>query len=78
MDLEEAEGLEDIDQLTELADIGEGADPDLTPEEMLASFYITGVTQHPLLDRIGLAVIAMVFVGTTGHGMLRVVTRRRR
>jgi predicted CXXCH cytochrome family protein len=61
-----------------LADIGEGTDPDLTPEEMLASFYITGITQHPLLDRIGLAVIGMAFVGIAGHGLLRVVTRRRR
>lgn len=61
-----------------LADIGEGADPDLTPEEMLASFYITGITQHPLLDRLGLAVIAMVLIGVLGHGLLRGITWRRR
>lgn len=60
-----------------MADIGEKTDADLTPEEMLATFYVTGVTRHAVLDRAGLVVIAMVCLGALGHGVMRVVTRRR-
>jgi predicted CXXCH cytochrome family protein len=61
-----------------LDDIGEEPKSDLSTEEMLASFYITGVTHSPTLDRIGLVLIALCFIGVLTHGVLRVVMRRKR
>jgi predicted CXXCH cytochrome family protein len=61
-----------------LEDIGEDAKTDLTEEEMLAQFYITGVTRDPRLDGIGLAVVALAIAGTLGHGLLRALIGRRR
>jgi predicted CXXCH cytochrome family protein len=60
-----------------LDDIGEEASSDLTTEEMLASFYITGVTHNPTLDRIGLAAIGLCLAGVLGHGGLRLMTWRK-
>jgi predicted CXXCH cytochrome family protein len=61
-----------------LDDIGEDAKTDLTADEMLAQFYITGVTRDPRLDGIGLGIVALALAGTLGHGLLRAVIGRRR
>ncbi len=61
-----------------LEDIGEDAKSYLTPEGMLANFYITGVTHNRTVERVGMAVIALTCIGTLGHGVLRAVMRRKR
>ncbi|MDD5306287.1 MAG: cytochrome c3 family protein [Deltaproteobacteria bacterium] len=61
-----------------LANIGDKPGHRMTKEDMLKNFYMSGATRDPLLDRGGLALVAVTLLGALGHALLRVVNAKRR
>ena len=43
----------------------------------LAGFYMPGRDHHPLLDKLGLTLMALVIAGVCLHGLLRVIVRKK-
>jgi predicted CXXCH cytochrome family protein len=61
-----------------LIDIGEAPKTGLTTEQMLESYYFSGATRNKNLDTIGLILIVLSLAGVIGHGLVRILRRRKK
>jgi predicted CXXCH cytochrome family protein len=61
-----------------LTDIGEKPKTDLTGEQVFKTFYISGATNLRWLDLAGTGLIALSILGIFGHGLIRIISRKRK